>query len=191
MTQSKSSANNRVRIIGGKWKKSIITFPALEGLRPTPDRVRETVMNWLGQDLSGWEVLDCFAGTGAFTLECASRGAASVLALETQPLAVKSIAEHAKRLGGADVVTALRADALNYIATSRARYDLVLCDPPFSAQLYEKIALFAPQVLKPHGVLYVESPHEFTEFGALVRTKHARAGAVHYHLFELESENAN
>jgi 16S rRNA (guanine966-N2)-methyltransferase len=183
MAQHKSGAPNRVRIIGGNWKKSVISFPAIEGVRPTPDRVRETVMNWLGQDLSGWQVLDCFAGTGAFALECASRGAARVVALDTQALAVKSISEHAARLGGKDIVTALRVDAMNYLATCGAQFDLVLCDPPFSGRYYEKLAEIAPQVLKPHGVLYVEAPQEFTEFGPLVRSKHARAGAVHYHLF--------
>jgi 16S rRNA (guanine966-N2)-methyltransferase len=188
MIKSKSAhAPNRVRIIGGAWKKSVITFPSLEGLRPTPDRVRETVMNWLGQDLSGWDVLDCFAGTGAFALECASRGAARVVALDTHPLAVKSIAEHAQRLGGAGIVSALRADAMHYLSTCRAPFDLVLCDPPFSGGYYEKIAQFAPQVLKPHGVLYVEAPQEFANFGGLVQRKHARAGAVHYHLFQHEN----
>jgi 16S rRNA (guanine966-N2)-methyltransferase len=187
MTSKKSHATNRVRIIGGNWKKSVITFPTLEGLRPTPDRVRETVMNWLGQDLSGWDVLDCFAGTGAFALECASRGAARVVALDTQSLAVKSITEHAARLGGSGIVSALRADAMNYLSTSKAQFDLVLCDPPFSEGYYEKLAQFAPQVLKPHGILYLEAPQEFVEFGGLGRRKHARAGAVHYHLFQHEN----
>jgi 16S rRNA (guanine966-N2)-methyltransferase len=187
MAQQKPGAPNRVRIIGGNWKRSVISFPPLEGLRPTPDRVRETVMNWLGQDLFGWQVLDCFAGTGAFALECASRGAARVVALDTQSPAVKSIAEHAARLGGADIVSALRVDAMNYLNTSGAQFDLVLCDPPFSGGYYEKLAEIAPQVLKPHGLLYLEAPQEFATFGPLVQRKHARAGAVHYHLFQNEN----
>ncbi len=165
----------------------MITFPTLEGLRPTPDRVRETVMNWLGQDLAGAQVLDCFAGTGAFALECASRGAARVVALDNQALAVKSIAEHAARLGGAGIVSALRTDALHYLASCGAQFDVVLCDPPFSGRYYQKLAEIAPQVLKPHGALYLEAPQEFTTFGPLVQHKHARAGGVHYHLFHHET----
>jgi 16S rRNA (guanine966-N2)-methyltransferase len=178
-----SSQRNAVRIIGGAWKKSVITFPNIEGLRPTPDRVRETVMNWLGQDFAGASVLDAFAGTGAFALECASRGAARVVALDSHALVVKTIAEHAQRLGGAERVTALRADAMHYMNTCGAVFDVAFCDPPFASSLYEKLAETAPQVLRPGGVLYVESPRELVAFGGLLRTKHGKAGLVHYHLF--------
>ncbi len=179
-----STANNRVRIIGGRWRKSVVTFPDLPGLRPTPDRVRETVMNWLGQQLDGWHVLDAFAGTGAFALECASRGAARVVALDAHPLAVKSIAAAALRLGGEAVVQAERADALVRLRGMAAEFDLVILDPPFDANLYDALAELAPKVLKPTGVLYVESPRALETFGAeMVRIKSGRAGLVHFHLF--------
>jgi 16S rRNA (guanine966-N2)-methyltransferase len=181
-----SSQRNAVRIIGGAWKRSVITFPSIEGLRPTPDRVRETVMNWLGQDLADASVLDAFAGTGAFALECASRGAARVVALDSHPLVVKTIAQHAQRLGGAERVSALRADAMHYINTCGAVFDVAFFDPPFDSNLYEKLAETAPQVLRPGGVLYIESPRELVAFGGLLRTKHGKAGLVHYHLFANE-----
>jgi 16S rRNA (guanine966-N2)-methyltransferase len=181
------ATNNRnaVRIIGGAWKRSVITFADADGLRPTPDRVRETLFNWLGQDLSGLAVLDCFAGTGALALEAASRGAARVLALDTNAAAVRTIAEHAKRLQDDGRVEVHRADALRTLRTYGANFDIIFCDPPFAAQgIYASLETLVPNVLKPGGFLYVESPIEYETFGGLGRLKHLRAGAVHAQVFQ-------
>ncbi len=184
--RNNTSARNSVRIIGGAWRRSVVTFADSDGLRPTPDRVRETLFNWLGQDLVGRTVLDAFAGTGALALEAASRGAARVFALDTSPSAVRMIAEHGERLGGETVggqLTVMRADALGWLNTCGAVFDVIFLDPPFAADLYEKLALSAPQVLSPGGLLYLEAPREFASFGLLARSKYGKAGAVHYHLF--------
>jgi 16S rRNA (guanine966-N2)-methyltransferase len=181
------ATNNRnaVRIIGGAWKRSVITFADADGLRPTPDRVRETLFNWLGQDLSGLAVLDCFAGTGALALEAASRGAARVLALDTNANAVRSIAEHAKRLKDDGRVEVRRNDAIAALRTYGATFDIIFCDPPFAAdEIYRALETHAPAALKPGGFLYLESAREYETFGSLTRVKHMRAGAVHAHLFQ-------
>jgi 16S rRNA (guanine966-N2)-methyltransferase len=203
---SSSAARNAVRIVGGQWKRSVITFSDADGLRPTPDRVRETVFNWLGQDLTGMHVLDAFAGTGALALEAASRGAARVVALDTNPTNVRTIATHVERLGGAGVVEVLRADALQYLAnacgaglnpplvrgegeavreerTNASRFDIIFLDPPFTADLYSKLADLAPQVLRENGMLYVEAPEKFDTYGGLVLRKHLKAGMVHAQVF--------
>jgi 16S rRNA (guanine966-N2)-methyltransferase len=174
----------QVRLIGGQWKRSVIAFTGTNGLRPTPDRVRETVFNWLGQDLSGLTVLDAFSGTGALALEAASRGAARVVALETNALAAQTIADHVRRLGGAQRMAVIRAEALRWMAQCSEQFDVVFLDPPFAENLYPKLAEIAPQVLKPSGALYVEAPEPLDAFGDWVQIRHARAGAVHYHLFK-------
>ena len=121
-----------VRIIGGLWKRSKLAVPDLPGLRPTPDRVRETVFNWLGQTLAGLRVLDLYAGSGALGLEAASRGAASVLLIEQHPRCVAAIAAAAQRLG-ATQVQVRAADALasaQSLARAGERFDVIFIDPP-------------------------------------------------------------
>ncbi|MEY3251165.1 MAG: hypothetical protein RL227_138, partial [Pseudomonadota bacterium] len=118
-----------VRLIGGQWKRSKLPVPTAPGLRPTPDRVRETLFNWLGQELAGWRVLDAFAGTGALGFEAASRGAASSTLLEQDSRLVAGLLAVQQRLGAA-TVTVLRADALAWMARApRATFELVLLDP--------------------------------------------------------------
>src|SRR5450432_1076115 len=112
--------SNRVRIIGGQWRSRIIEFPTRPGLRPTPDRVRETLFNWLGQDLSGWRCVDAFAGSGALGFEAASRGAVEVVLLERDPVLVASLSATRLRLQ-ADKIRVERADGLQWMA--RAAHD--------------------------------------------------------------------
>lgn len=146
-----------IRLIGGLWKRSKLPVPAVPGLRPTPDRLRETLFNWLGQDLSGWRVLDAFAGTGALGLEAASRGAASVVLLDQSPPLVAQIKASATRLGAAGV-TVERADALLWMSRcAPATLDLVFLDPPFDTDLAYTAALAAQRLLVPGGWLFVES----------------------------------
>ncbi|HEX4510882.1 MAG TPA: 16S rRNA (guanine(966)-N(2))-methyltransferase RsmD [Burkholderiaceae bacterium] len=178
-------APNEVRIVGGRWRRHLLPVLDLPGLRPTPDRVRETLFNWLGQDLSGWSVLDAFAGSGALGFEAASRGAAEVRLLEVEPRLVHSLHATRERLG-ADTVTITRADALGWMRRAPSMFDLVLLDPPFTADLYEAALAAVRHCLAPEGWVYLEAPREFTapmlEQTGLSPWRHSRAGAVHAHL---------
>ena len=175
-----ASRSGEVRLIGGRWKRSKLPVPDRPGLRPTPDRVRETLFNWLGQDLAGWRVLDAFAGSGALGFEAASRGAAEVLLLERDPALVRSLEASRARLGA----TALRieaADALAWLARcAPERFELVLLDPPFDSSLLpEALARAAPTVV-PGGWLYAESGAALEAVPAGFEVHRAlRAGAVH------------
>jgi 16S rRNA (guanine(966)-N(2))-methyltransferase RsmD len=174
-----------VRIIGGAFRRQRLPVPDAPGLRPTPDRVRETLFNWLGQDLTGWSVLDAFAGTGALGFEAASRGAARVQLLEREPVLVRGLHAARTRLGAAGVEIA-QADAIAWMRRATASFDLVLLDPPFDAGLFETALDAALPCVVPQGWIYLEAPAEFDAAGlaarGLERHRHARAGAVHAHL---------
>ena len=173
-----------VRLIGGQWKRSKLPVADRPGLRPTPDRVRETLFNWLGQDLTGWRVLDAFAGSGALGFEAASRGAAEVLLLESDATLVRSLVEVKTRLR-AESLQVLRADALAWIARcAPARFDLVLLDPPFEPDCFDAALMAAAPTVAPGGFIYLEASREIPEPPAGYRRhRHLRAGAVHAHLF--------
>ena len=184
-----ASGAGEVRIIGGQWKRTRLPVAQRPGLRPTPDRVRETLFNWLGQDLSGWHCLDAFAGTGALGLEAASRGAASVLLVEQDAGLVAQLHQHQQRLQ-ASTVRVQRGDALAALRQAAGQgLDLVLLDPPFDAT-----ALFVPAVqaaaaaLAPQGFIYLEAPSAWTQEQlaplGLALHRHLRAGAVHAHLLQ-------
>ena len=184
-----ASGAGEVRIIGGQWKRTRLPVAQRPGLRPTPDRVRETLFNWLGQDLSGWHCLDAFAGTGALGLEAASRGAASVLMVEQDAGLVAQLHQHQQRLQ-ASIVRVQRGDALAALRQVAGQgLDLVLLDPPFDAT-----ALFVPAVqaaaaaLAPQGFIYLEAPSAWTQEQlaplGLALHRHLRAGAVHAHLLQ-------
>ena len=146
-----------VRLIGGLWKRTKLPVPDRPGLRPTPDRVRETLFNWLGQDLTGWRVLDAFAGTGAVGFEAASRGATEVLLIEQDPVLVSGLLVVKQRLA-AEAVTALRADAQSWmLRAAAARFELVLLDPPFDGGKAQAAATAGARLVVPAGFLYVES----------------------------------
>ncbi len=174
-----------VRLIGGSLKRSKLPVADRPGLRPTPDRVRETLFNWLGQDLTGWRVLDAFAGSGALGFEAASRGASEVLLLERDPLLVRSLQASQARLK-AQALRIEQADAITWMARSAPeRFDLVLLDPPFDAGLQAPALAAAAPLLGAGALLYLESPAALAAgevppgFAPL---RQGRAGAVHYHL---------
>ena len=177
-----------VRIIGGLWKRSKLTVPDLPGLRPTPDRVRETVFNWLGQTLAGLRVLDLYAGSGALGLEAASRGAASVLLIEQHPRCVAAIAAAAQRLG-ATQVQVRAADALasaQSLARAGERFDVIFIDPPYaSAQQLAALRAVQPLVA-PQGLVYVETDiadlFEALDAKGWALWRQGRAGQVHFAL---------
>lgn len=182
---------HRVRIVGGKWKRTPLPVPDVPGLRPTPDRVRETLFNWLGQSLDGRSCLDPFAGTGALGLEAASRGARRVVMVERDRVAVAAIGEALGRLG-AEAVELVAGDAfevLRRLARAGERFDLVLLDPPFGQGLVEQaLPLLAP-LLAPGARVYVEvdAPLEPPPGWRLERA--ARAGNVYYHLIGRDDQH--
>lgn len=182
---------HRVRIIGGRWKRTPLAVPDVDGLRPTPDRVRETLFNWLGGDLPGLSCLDLFAGTGALGLEAASRGAGEVLLVESDRRAARALAATLARLDARGVAL-LVGDALTALADARRagrRFDLVFLDPPFGRGWLEKVLPRMVDVAAPGARVYVESDAALDQAGVdrmlgagweLVRA--GRAGQVFYHL---------
>ena len=178
-------AAHEIRIIGGQWRRSLLPVPDLPGLRPTPDRVRETLFNWLGQDLTGWSVLDAFAGTGALGFEAASRGASTVQMLERENVLVAGLAASKTKLGAA-AVTITQADAMAWMKRAPAQFDLVLLDPPFDANLFEAALAASLHCVVPQGWIYLEASAPFDAASLAARGlelyRHARAGAVHAHL---------
>ena len=181
-------AAREVRIIGGQWKRTKLPVLDLPGLRPTPDRVRETLFNWLGQDLTGWRCVDAFAGTGALGLEAASRGAAEVLLVEQDARLVSQLRAVQARLGAATVKVE-RANGLAVLGRlAGAAIDLVFLDPPFDADVFEKALMAAAGALAADGRVYLEAPVAWDDArlaacGLAVR-RHLKAGAVHAHLLE-------
>jgi 16S rRNA (guanine(966)-N(2))-methyltransferase RsmD len=183
---STAQAPQAVRIIGGRWKRTPLPVPHKPGLRPTPSRVRETLFNWLGQDLSGWRCCDAFAGSGALGLEAASRGASQVSLIEQNAQLVAQLQRLCTQLK-ASGVSVQRADALAVLPTLSG-LDVVFLDPPFEAgpALIESALRAASAAIKPEGWVYVESPSAWTNEAlapmGLTLHKQGRAGAVHFAL---------
>jgi len=172
-----------VRIVGGALRRSKLPVADRPGLRPTPDRVRETLFNWLGQDLTGWRVLDAFAGSGALGFEAASRGAAEVVLLERDAALARSLQASRERLH-ANAVQVEAADALAWMARCEpGRFDLVLLDPPFDSPLAAPALQAATRLVAPGGMVYLEAAQALSAPPAgLEPHRAARAGAVHFHL---------
>ncbi|KRA52081.1 16S rRNA (guanine(966)-N(2))-methyltransferase RsmD [Pseudoxanthomonas sp. Root630] len=146
----------QVRIIGGRWRGTKLAVPDRQGLRPSSDRVRETLFNWLMPVLPGARVLDLFAGTGALGLEALSRGAAHAVLVERDPDLARALREAVGRLGAEATVVA--QDALVWLSSEAARFDLVFLDPPFADGLWERaLAALSPR-LATDAWVYVEAP---------------------------------
>jgi 16S rRNA (guanine966-N2)-methyltransferase len=176
---------NRVRIIGGQYRRRLLDFPDADGLRPTPDRVRETLFNWLGQDLPGWTCLDLFAGSGALGFEAASRGAARVLMIERDAKAIRALENNRTTLG-ARQIDILRADALAWLANSREAFDLIFIDPPFDSGLAATVLPDLASHLKPGGHAYVEQGSEVIPPPGFIIQRSGRAGRSHFALLQKE-----
>ena len=175
-----------IRIIGGAWKRTRLPVAQRPGLRPTPDRVRETLFNWLGQDLTGWRCLDAFAGTGALGLEAASRGAAAVRLVEQDAALVAQLNTLQQRLEAANVVVQ-RGDGISALRqTTPGTLDVVFLDPPFDSDLFLPALQAAAATLAPNGFIYLEATQAWTDEQlsalGLAQHRHLKAGAVHAHL---------
>jgi 16S rRNA (guanine(966)-N(2))-methyltransferase RsmD len=187
------NAPHEVRIIGGQWKRTPLPVADRPGLRPTPVRVRETLFNWLGQNLAGLRCLDAFAGTGALGLEAASRGAAEVVLVENDAQLVKTLTLLKTRLK-ADAVRVERGDGVAALQQRRGQgLDVVFLDPPFAdgdnEALFSAALLAARQTLREDGLIYLEAPRawsadELAQLGLQLH-RQGKAGLVAFHLLRL------
>lgn len=151
----------QVRIIGGHWRNTRLAVPAQDGLRPTGERVRETVFNWLAPALPGLRVLDLFAGSGALGLEAVSRGAAAAVLVERDPAQAARLREVVARLQAQDQVDVVGADALDWLGRQPdGGFDLAFVDPPFAAGLWDRVLQILPARMAQDAWLYLESPHD-------------------------------
>lgn len=179
-----------VRIVSGKWRRSVIAVPVAEGLRPTSERVRETVFDWLTHlfgTLDGCAVLDMFAGSGAMGFEAASRGADIVHWVDVNKQGIAGIQAGLKRLGADANKKAFVSDVFRFLQQAKAPYDLILIDPPFSLDLQEKAVASAKEAIGDEGLLYVESPQALLSEDVLVkmnlvRVRSGSAGVVRFEL---------
>jgi 16S rRNA (guanine966-N2)-methyltransferase len=198
LSRAPASASSRskphtIRIIGGDWKRTPLPVLDLDGLRPTPDRVRETLFNWLGQRLDGQRCLDLFAGSGALGFEAASRGAARVVMVERNARAAQQLRANQSRLRAATIEIA-EADALRLAASlAPGSFDVVFLDPPFGDDILGRAIELAAPLVSEDGFLYVESgslvePGAAEALAGWSLVRHGKAGAVHYHLLQREND---
>jgi 16S rRNA (guanine966-N2)-methyltransferase len=183
---SQPAGRNAVRIVGGEWRGRLLRFPAVPGVRPTPDRVRETLFNWLQQRVAGSRCLDLFSGSGALGLEALSRGAAEVVFVDVEPAVTNYLVGQLKDFR-CDRGQVVRSDASRFLDGPPQAFDLIFLDPPFDAALLPDTCRRLEQGgwLAPGGYVYLEAPAaagppELPAAWTLLRSK--RAGEVGYHL---------
>jgi len=186
------SNKGEIRIIAGEYRGRKIKVASRPGLRPTPNRVRETLFNWLGQWLEGLSCLDLFAGTGALGFEAASRGAARVVMVENDRAAFSALQAARERIG-ARAVEVVQGDALRYLGQSSERFDVVFLDPPFRQNALPAVLAKLEPRLAQGARVYIESdaPASSTLAPAerWAELKRARAGQVSYQLFEWRGDD--
>lgn len=185
-SRTRPGAGFVLRIIGGEWRGRRIHFPPLAAIRPTPDRVRETVFNWLQGVIPGSRCLDLYAGSGALGLEALSRGAREVVFVDLEPAVVRQLGETLRMLG-CDRGRVLRSDAAGFLEKPDAAFDVIFLDPPFGQPVLAEACrrIEAGGWLAPGGYAYLEAPAaagepELPDGWTLLRSK--RAGEVGYHL---------
>lgn len=183
MNSSKRAAPGRVRIVGGEWRGRRIEVPARGGVRPTPDRVRETLFNWLGQRLDGAACLDLFAGSGALGFEAASRGAARVVMVESDRAIAAALRRSREQLGAA-AVEVVAQDALAFLARGTERFDVVFLDPPFRQNALPALLAALPPRLQRGARVYAEGDRPVDVAAPWRELKRARAGQVSTQLLE-------
>lgn len=169
-------------------RSRIITFPDAEGLRPTPDRVRETLFNWLGQTLCGRTCLDLFAGSGALGIEAASRGAEQVVMVEKNPLVFRALRDNVRKLACANI-SLRHQDGLEFVRRDTQRFDVIFLDPPFQSDFLQRLLNILPDHLTDSGVVYVESGVAIEVTSPWQVIKSGRAGQVFYQLIGIEHQS--
>lgn len=174
-------SRNQVRIIGGTWRSRIIRFPSKKQLRPTPDRVRETLFNWLGQDLTGTACLDLFAGSGALGFEAASRGARRVVMVEEDRECCAALVANRSALGAASVELKC-SDALEFLRGSDERFDVIFLDPPFRAGYWPRLLPLLPRRMASKALVYREGAGALEVPAGWDAVKQGRAGQVRFQL---------
>jgi 16S rRNA (guanine966-N2)-methyltransferase len=174
---------NKVRIGGGEWRSRLLSFPDVPGLRPTPDRVRQTVFNWLGQDLHGLTCLDLFSGTGAMGFEALSRGAKSVVMVEKSAQAHRALLENQQHLAAANA-TILQRDALQFLAGNEQTFDVIFLDPPYQQGWMQKLLPIMASHLAKDGVVYAEAEFSIPDSEHWQVHKQGKAGNVFFHLLK-------
>ncbi|MDR0529222.1 MAG: 16S rRNA (guanine(966)-N(2))-methyltransferase RsmD [Zoogloeaceae bacterium] len=194
---------NQVRLIGGQWRRQMLRFSDAEGLRPTPCRVRETLFNWLGQDVSGLSCLDLFAGSGALGFEAASRGAARVVMVERSEKVAATLKENARRLNACSIVEFKTMDALEYASLCMKRrgqeeskgedarfplFDVLFLDPPYRQGLLSRLEPLLFALAKPDAVIYAEAEFPVESLGKWRSVRQGRAGQVYFHLLRQEKQ---
>ena len=185
-----------MRIVGGQYRSRRLRVASRPGLRPTPDRVRETLFNWLGQDLAGLACLDLYAGSGALGFEAASRGAASVVMVEKDRVALAEL-ERGRSVLGAAQVAIVHADANAFLAGGHGRFDarpslrfdVVFLDPPFRQNAVPDALAKLPPLLQPGARVYVESAAPVAVAPPWTELKRARAGQVSYQLLRWDGHD--
>lgn len=183
---------NTVRIIGGQWRSRRLAFPDVPGLRPTPDRVRETLFNWLQNDIHGARCLDLYAGSGALGFEALSRGARVAVLVEQNHQAVQQLQSSA-RLLNTEQAAIISAPAMQYVQHCRDSFDIVFIDPPFPLNEWQAMvnALEGSACLAPTAIIYIESPAAGAPWTVPTHwqlTKSGTAGDVRHHLYRRQAK---
>lgn len=181
-----NKVKNQLRIIGGEWKRRVLPFASIEGLRPTPDRVRETLFNWLMWDIQNTDVLDLCAGSGALSFEALSRGARHVIMIEPSAVQAKFLKDNTQLLDIKNcqikIMTAQKA-----LIDQKDQFDLVFLDPPYSLNLWQELATLVDPLIKAQGRIYVEADRDLNLLN-LPNTwqllKQTRAGVVQAGLYQ-------
>lgn len=170
-----------MRINAGAWRSRLLKFPDAESLRPTPERVRQTVFNWLGQELTGKTCLDLFAGTGAMGFEALSRNAKNVTMVENASIAFKALKQNQELLK-AQNCQLIHQDALQFLAQNTQQFDLIFCDPPYQKDWLTKLLPLLHAPLRDGGVVYAEAEFEIKSNATWQVFKQGKAGNVFFHL---------
>ena len=174
----------KVRIIGGQWRSRLLAFPEHPDLRPTADRIRETLFNWLGQDLSGMRCLDLFAGSGALGFEAASRGAASVVMVDSDTGIYRMLRENKEKLQATQVELVMM-NAMNFLKSDARKFDVIFLDPPYRRGLLPELLPLLPCHLETGGLVYAEAKGNWIADTQWQVRRNTRAGSVHCQLLEL------
>ena len=179
---------NQLRIIGGEWKRRQLAFASIDGLRPTPDRVRETLFNWLMWNIQNSNVLDLCAGSGALSFEALSRGASQVVMIEPNRTQAAFLTDNLQLLKVTSQHAKLKiATAQQVVPTLKEQFDLVFLDPPYSLDLWQELAQLAEPLIKDKAFIYVEADRDLTQLklpSSWQQIKQTKAGTVRANLYQ-------